>query len=105
MYKGTKNREDSLRKGTLFDDYYIRLDNKKTGRRKQIIETTSEGWYSTHWCYHCYYSKHVSPKLLRIAHFKSNCAFNAHTEITHTLSMYTKELQKNLKSICSYTSK
>lgn len=101
MYKGTKHREESLRNGTLFDDSYIRLDNKNTGRRKQIIDTTSEGWYSTHWCYYCYFSRNVSRSLLRIAHFKSVCPYVANTEITHTLSIYTKELQKYLKYITS----
>lgn len=97
MYKGTKNREESLKNGTLFDDFYIRLDNKKTGRRKMVIDTTSEGWYSTHLCYFCYFSNKVSRTLLRIAHFKVTCPKENKTEISHTLSIYTKDLQKKMK--------
>ena len=96
MYKGTKNREESLKNGTLFENFYIRLDNKKTGRRKMVIETSSEGWYSTHSCYFCYFSYNVSKTLLRIAHFKVNCLNINITEISHTLSIYTKELKKKI---------
>lgn len=96
MYSGTKNREESLKNGTLFDDFYIRLDNKKTGRRKMVIDTTSEGWYSTHVCYFCNFSRYVPRTLLRIAHFKARCPIENNTEISHALSIYTKELQKKL---------
>ena len=96
MYKGTKDREESLKNGTLFDDFYIQLNDKYTGRRKMIIDTTSEGWYSTHLCYFCYFSNNVSRTLLRIAHFRVQCPNENHTKISHTLSIYTKDLQKKI---------
>ena len=39
MYLGGINREESLSRGTLFDDFTIRMDNRKSGRSKQVFST------------------------------------------------------------------
>ena len=93
MYLGNAIRENSLGNGTLFDDFIIRMDNKYSGRRKQVIDTRAEGYFYVHNCYNCMYASSVPIYLLRIAHFKKNIRYNQSTEITHTLTKYTKDMK------------
>ena len=44
MYVGGSNREESLSRGTLFNDFTIRMDNRKSGRPKQVIQSDREGF-------------------------------------------------------------
>ena len=99
MYLGGINREESLSRGTLFDDFTIRMDNQKSGRPKQVLTTKGNGQYSVHWCYYCKQSKNVPLNILRIAHFKKVVRYNDTTEISTNLKIYTPSLQKVLKSI------
>lgn len=93
MYLGTANRESSLRNGTLFDDFTIRMDNKVSGRRKQVIDTRAEGYFYVHDCFHCNFGQNVPRNLLRIAHFKVRCPYKQKTEKTFTLKKYTQEMK------------
>ena len=71
------------------------MDNAKSGRRTQVIETRAEGYFYVHDCYNCRFGLNVPINLLRIAHFKKVIRYNQKTEITHTLMKYTK----NMKSV------
>ena len=99
MYLGGRNREESLSRGTLFDDFTIRMDNRKSGRPKQVIQSDGEGVFDIHDCKNCNYTRNMPVNILRIAHFKRVVIYNQATEITHSLEMYTPELQKMLQSI------
>ena len=99
MYLGGRNREESLSRGTLFDDFTIRMDNRHSGRLKQVIQSDGEGIFDLHNCRNCSYSRKTPTNILRIAHFKRVVTYNQATEITHSLEMYTPELQKMLQSI------
>ena len=99
MYLGGRNREESLSRGTLFDDFTIRMDNRISGRPKQVIASKGNGEYSIHWCYYCKQSKKVPLNILRIAHFKRVIKYNDTTEVSTSLKIYTLSLQKVLKSI------
>lgn len=68
------------------------MDNKYSGRRKQVIDTRAEGYFYVHDCYYCYFGRNVPINLLRIAHFKKNIRYNQSTEVTHTLSKYTRDM-------------
>ena len=99
MYLGGRNREESLSRGTLFDDFTIRMDNRISGRPKQVIASKGNGQYSVHWCYYCRQFKKVPLNILRIAHFKRVIKYNDTTEVSTSLKIYTPSLQKVLKSI------
>lgn len=92
MYLGNASREDSLRNGTLFDNFIIRMDNKYSGRRKQVIDSRAEGYFYVHDCHNCRFGRNVPVNLLRIAHFKMNIKYNQETEVTRTLMNYTKDM-------------
>ena len=98
---GNATRENSLRNGTLFDDYTIRMDNSKSGRRKQVIDTRAEGYFYVHDCHNCRFGKNVPIHLLRIAHFKKNIRYNQSTNITYTLTKYTKDMKSILAMLHS----
>ena len=70
------------------------MDNSKSGRRKQVIDTRAEGYFYVHDCYYCQYGLNVPIYLLRIAHFKKIIKYNQSTEVTHTLMKYTKDMKK-----------
>ena len=93
MYLGKANRANSMKTGTLFDDFTIRMDNKKSGRPMQVIDTRAEGYFYVHDCYHCNYGRRVPRNLLRIAHFKVKCPYKQKTEVTYTLTNYTKDMK------------
>ena len=99
MYLGGRNREESLSRGTLFDDFTIRMDNQKSGRPKQVFASKGNGEYSIHWCYYCKQSKKVPLNILRIAHFKKTIQLNDTTEVSTSLKVYTSELQNVLNSM------
>ena len=99
MYVGGSNREESLSRGTLFNDFTIRMDNRKSGRLKQVISTNEDGQYSVHWCYYCRQLKKMPLNILRIAHFRKVVRCNDTTEVSNGLRIYTPALQKTLKSI------
>ena len=101
MYLGKANRENSLRYGTLFDDFTIRMDNKISGRPKQVIDTKAEGYFYIHDCYYCNYGRNVPRNLLRIAHFKVRCPYKQKTESTYTLTNYTKDMKINVAKLHS----
>ena len=82
-----------MKTGTLFDDFTIRMDNKKSGMRKQVIDTRAEGYFYVHDCFNCNYGRNVPRNLLRIAHFKVNCPYKQKTEVTYTLTNYTKDMK------------
>ena len=94
MYLGKANREDSLGSGTLFDNYVIRMDNRVSGRQKQLISTRAEGSFYIHDCHFCNLGKKKIPRnILRIAHFKVRVKYNQTTEKTYTLTNYTKNMK------------
>ena len=93
MYLGSADREQSLQNGTLFDDFTIRMDNKRTGRRKQVINTKAEGLFIVHSCFNCQFGLNVPRNLLRIAHFRRKVPFNDTTEISCTLLKYTDDIK------------
>ena len=99
MYLGGRNREESLSRGTLFDDFIIRMDNRKSGRPKQVIRGNGEGLFDIHDCRNCSYSRKTPINILRIAHFKKVVRYNDTTEVSTSLKVYTPSLQKVLKSI------
>ena len=99
MYLGGRNREESLSRGTLFDDFTIRMDNRKSGRPKQVIRGDGEGLFDIHDCKYCSFSKKVPLNILRIAHFKKIVEYNDRKEESTSLKIYTPSLQKVLKSI------
>ena len=99
MYLGGRNREESLSRGTLFDDFTIRMDNRKSKRPKQVIASKGNGQYGIHWCFYCRQLKNVPLNILRIAHFKRVIKYNDTTEVSTSLKIYTPSLQKVLKSI------
>ena len=99
MYLGGINREESLSRGTLFDDFTIRMDNQKSGRPKQVIASKGNGEYSIHWCYYCKQSKKVPLNILRIAHFNTAIQLNDTIEVSTSLKIYTSELQNVLNSM------
>lgn len=90
---GHSNRDLSLRTGTLFDNYVIRMDNKISGRQKQIINTKTEGYFYIHDCHFCNIGGKVPRNILRIAHFKVRCKYNQTTEHTYTLTQYTRDMK------------
>lgn len=80
--------------GTLFDDYVIRMDNRISGRQKQIINTQAEGFFYIHDCHFCNLGKTKIPRnLLRIAHFKVAIKYNQTTETTYSLTNYTRNMK------------
>lgn len=93
IYLGNASRERALWKGTLFDDFTIRMDNSKSGRQKQVIDTRAEGYFYIHDCYNCNLGKKVPRNLLRIAHFKKTCPYKQRKEVTYTLTNYTKDMK------------
>ena len=99
MYLGGINREESLSRGTLFDDFTIRMDNRKSGRPKQVIRGDGEGLFDIHDCKYCSFSKKVPLNILRIAHFKKIVEYNDRKEESTSLKIYTHSLQKILKAI------
>ena len=99
MYLGGRNREESLSRGTLFDDFTIRMDNRKSGRPKQVIRGYGKGLFDIHDCRNCSYSRKTPLNILRIAHFKKAIQLNDTTEVSTSLKIYTPSLQKVLKSI------
>ena len=99
MYLGGINREESLSRGTLFDDFTIRMDNRKSGRPKQVIRGDGEGLFDIHDCKYCSFSKKVPLNILRIAHFKKIVEYNDRKKESTSLKIYTHSLQKVLKSI------
>ena len=99
MYLGGINREESLSRGTLFDDFTIRMDNRKSGRPKQVIRGDGEGLFDIHDCKYCSFSKKVPLNILRIAHFKKIVEYNDRKEESTSLKIYTHSLQKVLKAI------
>ena len=99
MYLGGINREESLSRGTLFDDFTIRMDNRISGRPKQVIRGYGKGLFDIHDCKYCSFSKKVPLNILRIAHFKKTIQLNDTTEVSTSLKIYTHSLQKVLKSI------
>ena len=99
MYLGGINREESFSRGTLFDDFTIRMDNRKSGRPKQVIRGDGEGLFDIHDCKYCSFSKKVPLNILRIAHFKKIVEYNDRKEESTSLKIYTHSLQKVLKSI------
>ena len=99
MYLGGRNREESLSRGTLFDDFTIRMDNRISGRPKQVIRGYGKGLFDIHDCKYCSFSKKVPLNILRIAHFKSIVEYNNSKEESTSLKIYTPSLQKILKSI------
>lgn len=72
MYKNEENvsREDSLMKGTIFDVYNCKLDNKRTGRSKLILKTNQEPYISIHNCLKCN-EKKLSQSDVYIMHIKN----------------------------------
>lgn len=99
MYLGGRNREESLSRGTLFDDFTIRMDNRKSGRPKQVIQSDGEGLFDIHDCRNCSYTRKTPLNILRIAHFKSVIKYKDRKEMNTSLKIYTPSLQKLLKSI------
>ena len=99
MYLGGRNREESLSRGTLFDDFIIRMDNRKSGRPKQVIRGNGEGLFDIHDCRNCSYSRKTPINILRIAHFKKVIKYRNRKEVSTSLKVYTPSLQKVLKSI------
>ena len=99
MYLGGINREESLSRGTLFDNFTIRMDNRKSGRPKQVIRGDGEGLFDIHDCKYCSFSKKVPLNILRIAHFKKIVEYNDRKEESTSLKIYTHSLQKILKAI------
>ena len=99
MYLGGRNREESLSRGTLFNDFTIRMDNQKSGRPKQVIASKGNGAYSIHWCYYCKQSNKVPLNILRIAHFKKVVKYSDTTKVSTSLKIYTSELQNILNSM------
>lgn len=93
MYLGSRDREQSLQNGTLFDDFTIRMNNIRTGRRKQVIDTRAEGLFITHTCLNCKFGNNVPRNLLRIAHFRKSVPFNDSIELSCTLLKYTNDLK------------
>ena len=77
------------------------MDNSRSGRRKQIIDTRAEGYFYVHHCYNCQFGSNVPINLLRIAHFKKTIRYNQSTEVTHTLSKYTKEMMSIIHQLHS----
>lgn len=94
MYIGNSSREDALGNGTLFDKFTVRMDNKKSGRRKQVIDTRNEGFFYVHNCFDCSFGYNIRRDVLRIAHFKVKCTYHEETEKTYTLKQYTKEMKR-----------
>lgn len=102
MYLGSANREDSLGNGTLFGDYVVRMDNRKSGRQKQLINTRAEGSFYIHDCHFCNLGKKKIPRnILRIAHFKVRVKYNQTTEKTYTLTNYTKNMKIAVRFLLS----
>ena len=99
MYLGGRNREESLSRGTLFDDFTIRMDNRISGRPKQVIQSDGEGIFDLHNCRNCSYSRKTQINILRIAHFKKAIQLNDTTEVSTSLKVYTSELQNVLNSM------
>ena len=99
MYLGGINREESLSRGTLFNDFTIRMDNRKSGRPKQVFSTKGQGYYTVHGTFFCNKLANVPLNILRIAHFKKVVRYNDITEVSTSLKIYTHSLQKVLKSI------
>ena len=99
MYLGGRNREESLSRGTLFDDFTIRMDNRKSKRPKQVIRGDGKGLFDIHDCKCCLFSKKVPLNILRIAYFRSIVEYNDSKEVSTSLKIYTHSLQKVLKSI------
>ena len=93
MYKGRANREQSLQRGTIFNDFTIRMNNIHSGRMKQVIDTRAEGLFYVHDCYLCSYGNFVPRNVLRIAHFKARMRYKDSTERTYTLLNYTKDMK------------
>ena len=93
MYLGKANRENSMKISTIFNDFTIRMDNKVSGRPKQVIDTRAEGYFYVHDCYNCNYGLNVPRNLLRIAHFKVKCPYKQQTEVNYTLTKYTKDMK------------
>ena len=80
----------------MFEAYNVRMDNKESGRQKQVIHRNAEGWFSVHWCYYCRFSGNVPPNFLRIAHFKADCTYNQTTEVSNTLKQYSGKMKEYL---------
>ena len=99
MYLGGINREESLSRGTLFDDFTIRMDNRKSGRPKQVFSTKGQGYYTVHGTFFCNKLANVPLNILRIAHFKKIVEYNDRKKESTSLKIYTHSLQKVLKSI------
>lgn len=100
MYTGGTNREYSLGNGTLFNDFNKRMDNNLvSGRPKQVIHTSNEGWFSIHWCYRCAVTFDIPPNFLRIAHFRAEIPLNDTLTVTHTLEQYTPKIKQYLAKI------
>ena len=99
MYLGGINREESLSRGTLFNDFTIRMDNRKSGRPKQVIRGDGEGLFDIHDCRNCSYTRKTPINILRIAYLKKIVKYNDRREVSTSLKIYTHSLQKVLKSI------
>ena len=78
------------------------MDNKLSGRRKQVIDTRAEGYFWVHDCKNCEFGFGVPINLLRIAHFKKNIRYNQSTEITRTLMNYTNDMIRMVAKLHSY---
>ena len=93
MYLSKTDIQQSLQNGTIFDDFTVRMDNKYTKRRKQVIKTSAEGTFYIHECYNCHFGKYAPRNVLRIAHIRRNVRYNDSTELTYTLQRYTKDMK------------
>ena len=78
------------------------MDNKLSGRRKQVIDTRAEGYFWVHDCKNCKCGYGVPINILRIAHFKKNIRYNQSTEITRILMNYTNDMIRMVAKLHSY---
>ena len=75
------------------------MDNRISGRPKQVIRGYGKGLFDIHDCKYCSFSKKVPLNILRIAHFKKTIQLNDTTEVSTSLKIYTSELQNVLNSM------
>ena len=92
------SRQDVLHAGSIFDVYNCFFDNKKTGRKKMIINTRSRGYYGIHDCSSCRFIT-INQEDLHIFHLKEKIPQNKVRRKTcgTDYSIYTSPLREVMK--------
>ena len=75
------------------------MDNRISGRPKQVFSTNGQGYYTVHGTFFCNRLENVPLNILRIAYLKKIVKYNDRKKVSTSLKTYTHSLQKVLKSI------